>query len=199
MPVSLKWSIFVMQSWIKGIIIDNDDEYHLNSYCVNFEDQSVLVCAEKRFKDRRLAKAGVVEQKELFISLGIESSNDLRSFGKVILWLHLKSPKIEIFFIAKNSNLSMVGHCILLQALIKVIIMSISIVCILTVMSLNVVIAELRSIQIASIKIPFCFFLAFSFIIVVISSSLDNSALNSSTCITLGKLHVFIQFTSFNY
>ena len=66
--------------------------------------------------------------------------------------------------------------------------MSISVVCILIVMSLNVVIAELRSIQITSTKIPFCFFLAFSFIIVVISSSLDNSVLNSSTCTTLGML-----------
>ena len=43
-------------------MIDNDDEYHLNSYCVNYEDRSVLVCTEKRFEDRRLAKVGVVEQ-----------------------------------------------------------------------------------------------------------------------------------------
>jgi len=126
---SIRWSLSD-----KGIIIDNYDEYHLNSYCVNFEDQSVLVCTEKRFEDRRLA---------------------------------------------------------------KVIIMSISVVCILIVMSLNVVIDELRNSQIASIKIPFCFFLAFSFIIVVISSCLDNSVLNSSTCTTLGLLLQFSVLSTF--
>lgn len=73
----------------------------------------------------------------------------------------------------------------------KVIVMSVSIICIVIVIIFNCVIDELRNNQITGIKIPMCFFLAVSFAITLFSSKFRELIINSSTCLILGLFHQF--------
>ena len=79
----------------------------------------------------------------------------------------------------------------------KIVVMSVSVVCIVLIIIINCSVEELRTNHVTAIKIPFFFFLALSFSIVVVSSSFHDVFVNSSSCIVLGLLLQFSALSIF--
>ena len=79
----------------------------------------------------------------------------------------------------------------------KTVVMSISVVCIFIYIIFHCVIDELRSNHSTALKIPFCFFLALSFAIVIIICSFRHLLIETSSCIILGLLLQFSMISVF--
>ena len=80
----------------------------------------------------------------------------------------------------------------------KLIVMSISIVCIIIIIACNCASDELRNNHVTAIKIPFFFFLALSFLIVVVRNKLHASLVShTSACVITGLLLQFSALSIF--
>merc|ERR1712110_729945 len=84
------------------------------------------------------------------------------------------------------------------EATALLIVMSISIVCIVIIIVCNCASDELRNNHVTAIKIPFFFFLALSFLIVVVRNKFhENLLTNTSGCIITGLLLQFSALSIF--
>ena len=128
--------VYEKDQWMftkNGVEVDGE-QYALEKYCIDRDDEVALVCRENVYKTREIA---------------------------------------------------------------KVVVMSISVFCIFVYMILHCIPEELRTNHSTAIKIPFCFFLALSYIIVIVITTFRSILISSSSCIILGLLLQFSMISVF--
>ena len=98
----------------------------------------------------------------------------------------------EVAMVCRNTNRNHI------RSTAKLIVMSISIVCIVIIIVCNCASDELRNNHVTAIKIPFFFFLALSFLIVVVRNKFhENLLTHTSGCIITGLLLQFSALSIF--
>ena len=79
----------------------------------------------------------------------------------------------------------------------KIIVLSISIVCIIIIITINCASEELRNIPVTAIKIPLLFFLALTFLLWLINEKFRRSLRSSNSCVFVGFILQFSTLSTF--